>query len=192
MDIYKSKETDELLISLITNGDEQALALLYERKCRLVYSLVHSLVNDISDAEEITQEVFLKVWSKADSFESAKGSVVSWIVTITRRKAIDRLKSKSFKKRSKEVVFSAEDIDNNPDRIYGSRNDNTVMSEEVKIVNNALNKLDESQRQVIQLSHYEGLSHSRIADQLNTPLGTVKSRIRNAVIQLRQYLKVEV
>ena len=192
MDIYKSKETDELLISLITNGDEQALALLYERKCRLVYSLVHSLVNDISDAEEITQEVFLKVWSKADSFESAKGSVVSWIVTITRRKAIDRLKSKSFKKRSKEVVFSAEDIDNNPDRIYGSRNDNTVMSEEVKIVNNALNKLDESQRQVIQLSYYEGLSHSRIADQLNTPLGTVKSRIRNAVIQLRQYLKVEV
>ena len=107
MDIYTSKESDELLISLITNGDEQALALLYERKCRLVYSLVYSLVNDISDAEEITQEVFLKVWSKADSFESAKGSVVSWIVTITRRKAIDRLKSKPFKKRSKEVVFSA-------------------------------------------------------------------------------------
>lgn len=192
MDIFKSKETDELLISLISNSDEQALALLYERKCRLVYSLVYSLVNDISDAEEITQEVFLKVWSKADSFESAKGSVASWIVTITRRKAIDRLKSKPFKKRSKEVVFSAEDIDNNPDRIYGSRNDNTVISEEVKIVNNALDKLDESQRQVIQLSYYEGLSHSRIADQLNTPLGTVKSRIRNAVIQLRQYLKVEV
>jgi RNA polymerase sigma-70 factor (ECF subfamily) len=174
----------------IQKKEESALAGLYERRGRLVYSLALSIVRNVSDAEEVTQEVFLKLWQKADSFDGSRGSALAWMVTMTRRLAIDRTRSRLFKSREREANLD----DMIRDGAYRSRGDSgeaAMADVNAREVLDALNRLDGPHREVIQLSYFEGLSHSKIADQLETPLGTVKSRIREAVIQLRRHLDVK-
>lgn len=187
-----SNETDELLLGLIREGDEIALSRLYDRKSRFVFSLAYNLLGNKDDAEEITEEVFFRLWEKADSFDKSRGSVLAWLAIITRRLAIDKTRSRQFKSRSKEVSLEAVDAASN----LGDRHEKGARNIESMVdtdrISEALNQLSNTQREMIKLSYYEGLSHSKIADRLDAPLGTVKTRIREAVIQLRRILGVEV
>lgn len=183
---------DEILLDLIGEGDEAALARLYRNRSRMIYSLALSIVRDNLDAEEVTEEVFFRVWKNAGEFDRARGSALAWVTTIARRMAIDRTRSKEYKGRMREVDFDkvpAGDGDNSTSMTVGV---DPEAGAEARRVKEALDQLGDSHRQLIHLSYYEGLSHSKIAERLDTPLGTVKTRIREAVIQLRRILDVKV
>lgn len=193
LDVRKSSfEADELLLGLIKKRDEHALSVFYDRRSGLVYSLAYSMLGDKSDAEEVTEEVFLKVWEKADVFDNSKGSALAWLTVMTRRLAIDRTRSKQYKMRSREALLETADAGGKLGVGHEEGERKIVMAAEAGRISKALGQLDESHREVIQLSYYEGLSHSKIAERLDSPLGTVKTRIREAVIQLRRILSVEV
>jgi len=179
-------EHEAELMRRIQQRDEAALSEFYENRGKLVYSLALSIVRNVSDAEEVTQEVFLKLWQKAGSFDESRGSALAWLVTMTRRAAIDRTRSKTFKSRAREAEL--DDMIRDTAHKGGSASSDGVAAVEAREVLDALSRLDGPHREVIWLSYFEGLSHSKIADHLGTPLGTVKSRIREAVIQLRNML----
>ena len=187
-----SGETDEILLGLISDGDELALSRLYDRKSGIVYSLAYNMLGNKHDAEEVTGEVFMKIWEKAGSFDRTRGSVAAWIAVMARRLAIDRTRSKQYRSRGREVPIEPVDAGGKLGDKHGESESRIVMSIEAGKISNALNRLSDAYREVIQLSYFEGLSHSKISERLDTPLGTVKTRIREAVIQLRQLLSIEV
>jgi len=183
-------DTDAMLMRLVQRGDEHALAMLYQNHSTLVYSLALSVVRNTSDAEEVALEVFTKVWQKAKTFDSRRGSVLAWMVTMTRRLAIDRTRSKHFKAAARGV-----EIEGVAEERLGSASVEQATSEVTQKlradeVMRALEQLESPYREVIELSYFEGLSHAKIASHLDTPLGTVKSRLRDGLKQLRKILDV--
>jgi len=176
---------DAALLRRVRDRDQTALSELYDAYASFVYSLARSVVRDDGDAEDITQEVFFRVWERAGTFDPSRGSPAAWITTMTRRLAIDKTRSRTFKARGREasidVLPSVASVDGGA----------AVLSAEANQVLEALNRLDEQYREVIRLSYYEGLSHSGIASRLGTPLGTVKSRLREGVVQLRKLLDIK-
>ncbi len=182
--------TDVMLMHLVQRGDEHALSMLYQIHSALIYSLALSVVRNKADAEEVTLDVFLKIWQKATTFDSRRGSVLAWMVTITRRLAIDRTRSKHFKAAAKGV-----DIEDVSEEKLGSASvaaatDRVTQNLQAEEVMSALKQLESQYREVIELSYFEGLSHAKIANHLDTPLGTVKSRLRDGLKQLRKILDV--
>lgn len=184
-------ETDELLLDLIREGDQLALSRLYDRKSGIIYSMAYGLLGNKHDAEEITEEVFLKIWENAEKFDRARGSVAAWITIIARRLAIDRTRSKQYRSRTREVSIEAVDAGGKLGDKHQESESRMIMAVEAGNISNALDQLNDTHREVIRLSYFEGLSHSKISERLDTPLGTVKTRIRDAVVQLRQILSVE-
>jgi RNA polymerase sigma-70 factor (ECF subfamily) len=176
-------EADEVLLRLVAEGNEAALRVLYERRSKIVYSLVLSIVHNETDAEEVTQEAFVKMWKTAASFDAARGSALAWITTMTRRLAIDRTRSKHYKSDKKTAL-----LDEIEDWALISNGTSPSVGVEAREVREALGQLDENHSMVIRLSYFEGLSHSQISERLDTPIGTVKSRIREAVIKLRRLM----
>jgi RNA polymerase sigma-70 factor (ECF subfamily) len=176
---------DAALIRRMRDRDETALSELYDAYASFVYSLARSIVRDDGDAEDVTQEVFFRAWERAGTFDPSRGSPAAWITTMARRLAIDKTRSRSYKARGREapldVLPAAAAADGNA----------AVLSAEANQVLEALNRLDEQYREIIRLSYYEGLSHSGIATRLGTPLGTVKSRLREGVVQLRKLLDIK-
>ncbi len=177
---------DTVLLRRIRDRDEGALSELYERHATFVYSLARSVLRNDGDAEDIVQEVFFRVWERADAFDAARGSPAAWLTTLTRRLAIDRTRSRSFRARGREAPLEA---------VAGTASstggEDVAMSAEANEVLAALEQLEPVYRDVIRLSYYEGLSHSGIATKLGTPLGTVKSRLREGVTQLRRILAIK-
>jgi RNA polymerase sigma-70 factor (ECF subfamily) len=177
---------DVALLRRIRERDQGALSELYDRHATFVYSLVRSIVRDEGDAEDVVQDVFFRVWERVDAFDPARGSPAAWLTTMTRRLAIDRTRSRSYRARNRETSIEAV-------AAVASRagKESVTMSAEANEVLAALEKLEPAYRDVIRLSYYEGLSHSGIASKLGTPLGTVKSRLREGVTQLRRLLAVK-
>jgi RNA polymerase sigma-70 factor (ECF subfamily) len=176
---------DAALLNRVRDRDEKALSELYDAHAGFVYSLARSIVRNDGDAEDITQEVFFRVWERAGTFDPSRGSAAAWITTMTRRLAIDKTRSRTFKSRGREASIDALPSSAAVDGAAA------VLSAEANQVLEALNRLDEQYREVIRLSYYEGLSHSGIASRLGTPLGTVKSRLREGVAQLRKLLDIK-
>lgn len=174
---------DTALIARICDKDEKALADLYDHHGCIVHSLVYHIVGNDADAEEITQEAFFKVWQNAGSFNAEKGNPLVWIVTISRRLAIDRLRSKGHKFQQRSSVLDQSLIDELQAEI------NSVESEvdpaHKKKLDESLKQLTDKHLEVINLAFYDSMSHSMISDHLDIPLGTVKSRIREAMKHLR-------
>jgi len=177
---------DAALLRRIRERDEEALSELYDQHATFVYSLARSIVRDDGDAEDIVQEVFFRLWERADAFDPARGSPGAWITTLTRRLAIDRTRSRSFRARGREAPLEAVSAS-----ASNSGSESVTNSAEANEVLAALEQLEPTYRDVIRLSYYEGLSHSSIATKLGTPLGTVKSRLREGVTQLRRILAVK-
>ncbi len=181
---------DTILLERISQGDSKALADLYDLHGRLVYSLAFNTVGVRADAEEVAQEVFLKVWNHAASFDPVLGSPLGWIVTITRRLAIDRTRSKSYKSSNRSSEFDEAVIATQDRKQVSDPTENMVARLQEGIVKKNLSQLGEKQLEVIRLSYYESMSHSEVSEQLGIPLGTVKSRLREAINQLRRIMEV--
>lgn len=172
---------DQADMAAAARGDQAALARLYDRYGRMVFALALRVADDRSAAEEVTQDVFLQVWRRAAAFDPSRGDLVSWLVTLTRNRAIDRLRSRQQRASAAWVP-----LDDKPS--LASR-PMQLSLEAAQRVARVLAGLPEPQRKVIEMAYYEGFTQSEIAARLNQPLGTVKTWTRSALQALREALK---
>jgi RNA polymerase sigma-70 factor, ECF subfamily len=178
-------DTEEGLLQRVARGDESAFEQLYDLVAPLVHGVVLGVLRNPALAEEVTQEVLVEAWRTAPRFDPGRGSARSWLLTMARRRAVDRVRS---------VQASLD-----RDAAVGSRNverDVDVVSEAVEIrleqqqVRRCLDRLTEVQREAVSLAFYAGHSHREVAHLLAVPLGTVKTRLRDGLIRLRDCLGV--
>ena len=177
----QSLEADRQLARRLVAKDGAALAELYDRLGGIVYSLALRIVRVPGDAEEVTQEVFLYAWEKASLFEANRGSLTTWLSTLARSRSIDRIRREKSQERRKDAVSRDVEVafaQAGPDEYV-------ALGERGSLIRKALSDLPADQRQVIEIAYFEGLSQSEIAARLNTPLGTVKTRIRQGMIRLK-------
>jgi RNA polymerase sigma-70 factor (ECF subfamily) len=182
-----SEETgavDRALLGRIARQDETALAALYDRHARVLFTLALRIVGDRELAQEVLQDTFLRCWSGAERYDSARGQVVAWLVGMTRHRAIDLLRSRPHQARLRErgPLPSA-------DRLAGSREPDVEDSALIRhAMTTALTALSPVQREAIELAYYSGLTQTEIARVQGEPLGTVKSRMRSGLERLRAAL----
>jgi RNA polymerase sigma-70 factor (ECF subfamily) len=176
------------LMERIVQRDARALETLYERFSKALYSIILSIVKKKEDAEEILCEVFLQVWEKAPSYDLNKGSVYTWLLRMARNRAIDKIRSKSYKNQRQEAD-DIEDMDDFVSRNAESPLDGILLSERMQFVKTALEHISPDQRLVLETAYFEGYTQSQIAQRLNLPLGTVKTRMRDGMKSLRVHLK---
>jgi RNA polymerase sigma-70 factor (ECF subfamily) len=189
--VVRDVETSEPSVTLeglmadVATGDQAAFSALYDEVSPRLFGLVRRLVIDQSQAEEVTQEVFLEIWQNAPRYDPGRGSALSWLFTIAHRRAVDRIRS-SQASRDRDERVGLRDIPVPVDTVP----EQVEVSIEHEKVARALGGLTEIQRQAISLAYYGGLSQSEIADRLHVPLGTVKTRLRDGMIRLRDALGV--
>ena len=176
---------DVALLLAVARRDEAAFASLYDRFSRPAFSMVLRVVRSTAEAEEILQEAFWQVWERAPSYQPALGSPFSWIITIARRKAIDRLRANS---RHLQRIADAQAMTNDDDSAPPMAFENIAAGEEAWAVRAALAKLAPAERRVIELAFFDGLTHVEIAGALKQPVGTVKARIRRGLLKLQSSL----
>lgn len=177
---------DALLIKHIANGQETAIEALYDRYNRLVFSVALAVVGDRAIAEEVTLDVFVHVWRGAKTYDPSRAKVSTWLVAITRHHAIDVLRWHGSRVDSKSVLL--DDLLLQDESDPSDPEEQAGLSMERKHVRGALAGLPPDQRQALFLAFFKGYSHQEIANALQQPLGTVKTRIRLAMQKLRQML----
>ena len=184
-----SKFDDKTLMKLIGKAQEDALRELYDRYNRLVYSMAVNAVGENTLAEEITQDVFLRIWNKAETYSPKKGKVITWVSSITRYRAIDAIRSQQVRPEGHSVAWDIEGSLDNPDPLNVEERVETTQRQQR--VRHAVAQLPEEQRQALTYAYFQGYTHREIAEVLGEPLGTIKTRIRLAMQKLREYLEEE-
>ena len=172
------------LVARLAAGEMDAAADLYDRHAAQIYALARRILRDDGDAEDIVQEVFSQAWRTAGRYEEGRGTVVGWLLMMTRTRAIDTIRSRQSRPSTDASVL--------PDSIQGTEvpaSDVLVAAEDASRVREALLSLPDSQRTAVELAYYEGLTQSEIAARLSEPLGTVKTRMRTALSTLRTRLR---
>lgn len=175
----------EQLLARIAGGDEAAFGQLYDELAPRVLGLVRRLLVDHAQSEEVTQEIFLEIWQNAPRYEASKGGATTWIFTMAHRRAVDRIRS-SQAGRDRDVRIGIRDYESDYDNVADTV-ETTIENERVK---KAMSQLTELQRQAITLAYYGGYSHSEVAEKLKVPIGTIKTRLRDGMIRLRDELGV--
>lgn len=171
------------LLSRSTIGDQEAFREFYDRTAPRVFGLVLRLLRDRAQAEEVTQEVYLQAWQAAAGFDSAKGSVMPWLITLAHRRAVDRARSADACRRRDDRSHRL-----NPEPARDPTADLVVSSFDGLRVRAALSLLSPVQREAIELAYFSGYTHTEIADITGAPLGTTKTRIRTGLLNLRANL----
>lgn len=171
---------DAVLMHKVASGDRRAFLALYDRHSAKVYGLALRVVGDRMTAEEVTQDAFLRLWTRASTYNPDRGKLSSWLLTITRRLAIDHFRLEA----RRPLTWNPSDPDNALEKVP----DPASQSDESRwaMMKFALIKLPEEQRSVIELAFYHSMSHSQIADFQSIPLGTVKTRLRLGMEKLRR------
>ncbi|HEU4324467.1 MAG TPA: sigma-70 family RNA polymerase sigma factor [Roseiflexaceae bacterium] len=181
---------DETLIERIAGGDSVALSLLYDRYARLVFGMALRVLANRETAEDIVQETFWRVWRRSGTFRTSRGQVVAWITGIAHNLAIDELRRQRARP---NPVYDAEDrpvlreLEDTRSDVVGAALD----GERRRLISAALARIPEEQRAVIELAYFAGLSQSEIAEYLQNPIGTVKTRARLALQKLRDILNAQ-
>jgi RNA polymerase sigma-70 factor (ECF subfamily) len=173
-------QTDMQLLQRISQRDEDALLKLHERYVNLVYSVALRVVNDSQTAEEVTQDTFMRIWNRALSYDPEKGKFITWLLTMTRRIAIDAIRSRTRREPRAGMLYMDEDPALWENILSDGSNDLRRTLEGV------LRNLPGDQRELIEMAYFGGLSHSDIAEERSIPLGTVKTRIRLGMQKLRE------
>ncbi|HYP54047.1 MAG TPA: sigma-70 family RNA polymerase sigma factor [Pyrinomonadaceae bacterium] len=175
------------LLRSVARGDERAFAALYDSYSAILFGLLLRILNSRAEAEDVLQEVFLQIWQRAANFDETRGRPFTWMVTMARSRAIDRLRAVGSRERA--AVASAADA---PANEFIDAVEETYRSEQAETVRRALSAIPEEQRRTLLLAYVEGLSQSEIAGRLGEPLGTVKTRTRSGLMKLRELLGARV
>jgi RNA polymerase sigma-70 factor (ECF subfamily) len=168
-----------ILIASVANGDQAAFASLYDALSPTIFGVVRRVLRDGSQAEEVTQEVFVEIWKQATRFDAERGSVRTWAVMIAHRRAVDRVRSEQSH-RDRQVAVAAASVET-----PASPEDDAVDAEDRQRARAAMASLSAPQREALELAFYDGLTHVQISEHLGVALGTVKTRIRDGLIRLR-------
>ena len=178
------------LLQRVAQGDRVSFEMLYDRFSGVLFSTAYRVLNNQEAAEDVLQDVFIQIWEKAPLYDPARGKPMTWAVTLTRNKAIDRLRSTVRRNRlHDDVEREAETFEQFDDR---SSFDAVAAGETSQIVRDAIQKLSKDQREAIELAFFSSLTQREIAERLNEPLGTIKARIRRGMMKLREVLNPEV
>jgi len=181
-------DEDRELVARMSRGDDRALAQFYERWSRPVFALVAQLVRDPDDADDVVEDTFYQAWRQASRYQSSRGAVSTWIVTIARSRALDRLRSR--RRLREEPLTPVTLLDEVSDGVFPDPATGAEEAERRERVAAALKELPPEQREVLELAYYGGLSQTEIAERTGQPLGTVKTRTRLAGQKLRERLAV--
>ncbi len=167
---------DASLLSLVQRGDENAMASLFDRYSKVVYSVALRVLRDPSAAEDVLQEIFMQIWRNPDSFIATRGSLGGWLAVVSRNRSIDAL-------RRRRPTESVEDVPLASPYNLAEDAERNIMTERAREV---IVLLPAEQRKTLEMAFFDGLTHSEIAEITGDPLGTVKTRIRSALLTLRK------
>lgn len=183
---HASSIIDPQLLARVAKGDQQAFTQLYDQSSALLYTLALRILGNRDEAAEVLQEVYLEIWRKIARYDVGRGTPAAWLVTLTRSRAIDRLRSRPHRMPTETLdsppAARVPDLSPGP---FESRADQETKA----AVGKALCDLPPAQQQAIEMAYYDGMSHSEIAARLNQPLGTVKTRIKLGMSKLREALR---
>ncbi len=180
-----TKLDDSALVVLVARRDEAALGALYDRYNRLVYSLALRVVGERTLAEEIVMDAFVSVWRAADSFIEERGRFVAWLTSVARHRAIDELRRLNVRPEGSSVELDEAIRTSGPDPLE----DVVDVRQRREVVRGVLAQLPDAQREALELAYFGGLTQQEIADKTNTPLGTVKTRMRLGMLKMRDELQ---
>jgi RNA polymerase sigma-70 factor, ECF subfamily len=177
---------DKQLIERLRSRDPQAMADLYDRFSKVVFSVIVRVVRNASVAEELTQEAFLRAWNRGGDFDASRGRIGPWLLTIARNRAIDYLRSTAGQQQANTFeLVSSERV-----TLFVNNEQRMLDQEQARRIRAGFSKLNENQRKVLELAYFEGLSQSEMAEKLGQPLGTVKTWVRTALSTLRENFHV--
>lgn len=177
---------DEDLISLVESGDTEALAGLYDRHGRSAYSLAYRMMGDRQAAEDLVQDSFIKIWRSAKSYRAERGSVRTWILSITHNRGIDHIRSTASRRRTQDrVEMTAETTQQS--EAFSETWRNSQRSQ----VQQALKTLPDEQLKILELAYFSGYTHAEIAEMLDLPLGTVKGRMRLGMKKIKSFFDAQ-
>lgn len=178
----KTTYSERELVTLLQQQNDKAFGYLYDNYSAALLGIINSIVSEKESALDVLQEVFVNIWRKIDSYDATKGRLFTWMLNVARNAAIDKIRSKGYKDGLKNQPFP-ENVDTNAVR--------TVVAPNVQDMGlrKILSLLKQEQRMLIDLSYFQGYTHEEISQTLNIPLGTVKTRIRSALTQLRTMIQ---
>jgi RNA polymerase sigma-70 factor (ECF subfamily) len=172
--------SEEELVLALRNREKIAIEALYDMYSSSLYGIISRIVLDTPTAEDVLQETFVKIWNSFASYSTEKGRLFTWMVNIARNLAIDKIRSKDFKNQNKN-----QELENNVTFIDEQRN--TVYNPELLGIKELVETLKPEQKSILDLVYFKGYTHVEAADELGVPLGTIKTRLRMAIIQLRKH-----
>jgi len=167
-------------VRALRNREKVAVEALYDMYSASLYGVISRIVVDTATAEDVLQDTFVKIWNSFAGYSADKGRLFTWMVNIARNLAIDKLRSKDFKNQNKN-----QELENNVTFIDEQRN--TVYKPELLGIKELVETLKPEQKSILDLVYFKGYTHVEAADELGVPLGTVKTRLRMAIVQLRKY-----
>ncbi len=178
---------DAEVLRAIQRGDQEAVAVLYDRYGGIAYGLAFRITNDGTLAEDVVQEAFLSVWRQAARFDPDRGYVRSWLLTIVHHKAVDCVRRRAGR--------AERGLPDGPDEFIATRGRPEEIAEwsmEAAAVREAVQRIPDDQRRTVEMAYFEGITHVEIAERMGVPLGTVKSRLRIGLEKMRDYLHPKV
>jgi RNA polymerase sigma-70 factor, ECF subfamily len=176
---------DDGLLAAVARGDQSAFAELYDRYIGHVYGVVRRVVRDPAQSEEVAQEILVEVWRTVTRFDPSRGSARTWILTIAHRRAIDRVRSEQAARDRLQKVAQRDH-----QRDFDEVSERVEVRLEQEQVRSALGTLTDLQREAVELAYYQGYTYREVSELLDTPLGTIKTRMRDGLIRLRDALGV--
>jgi len=185
---HENTKRDINLLRRVSAGDESAIGEIYDLYNKYLFTTIYFILKNEAEAEDVLQEVFFLIWDKIDTYDERLGNPISWMTRISRNRAIDKLRAK---KQSSDIDETNETliVDLNEDYKKSNPEFIAVAGQEQKEVLEAIKELDDVQRKLIEYAYYQGFSHSELSEHFKIPLGTVKTKIRSAMMFLRERLK---
>jgi RNA polymerase sigma-70 factor (ECF subfamily) len=171
-----SSDDDSMLLGLVQKGDEQAMASIFDRYSKVVYSVALRVLRDPSAAEDVLQEIFMQIWRNPDTFIATRGSLGGWLAVVSRNRSIDALRRRRPTDSIEEMQFAS------PYNLAKEAEQNSLIEK----ARTAIHLLPTEQRKTLEMAFFDGLTHAEIAEMTGDPLGTVKTRIRSGLTTLRK------